>query len=56
MLIYLPSCPVKQYSGRTPKPSEHPSGPSCEVVKDEVKVDITQAFKNHTDAKKLVSE
>ena len=56
MLIYLPSCPVRKYRDRTPKPSEHPSRPSFEVVKDEVKVDITQAPRNHRDAKDHVSE
>ncbi|KAN0079829.1 hypothetical protein V8E55_009395 [Tylopilus felleus] len=35
MLIHLPSCPVKKYRGRTPKPSEHPSRPSFEAVKEE---------------------
>ncbi|KAF8550034.1 hypothetical protein OG21DRAFT_1420364 [Imleria badia] len=43
--------PFKKYRGRTPKPSEPPSRPSFEVVKAEVKVDITQASKNHKDAK-----
>ena len=54
--IYLPSCPVKKYRGRTLKPSEHPSRPSFEVEKGEVKVDITQAPRNHKDAKDHVSE
>jgi hypothetical protein len=43
--------PFKKYRGRTPKTSEHPSRPSFEVVKDEVKVDITQASRNHKVAK-----
>ncbi|KAN0091134.1 hypothetical protein V8E55_004700 [Tylopilus felleus] len=43
--------PFKKYRGRTPKPSEHSSRPSFEAVKDEVKVNITQAPKNHKDAK-----
>ncbi|KAN0074642.1 hypothetical protein V8E55_011691 [Tylopilus felleus] len=41
----------KKYRGRTSKPSEHPSRPSFEVVKDEVKVDITLAPRNYRDAK-----
>ncbi|KAI9455641.1 hypothetical protein HD554DRAFT_1032484 [Boletus coccyginus] len=43
--------PFKKYRGRTPKPSERPSRPSFEVVKDQVKVDITLAPENHEDAK-----
>ncbi|KAN0082941.1 hypothetical protein V8E55_008736 [Tylopilus felleus] len=43
--------PFKKYRGRTPKTSEHPSRLSFEVVKDEVKVDITQASRNHKVAK-----
>ncbi|KAF8447183.1 hypothetical protein L210DRAFT_3641146 [Boletus edulis BED1] len=43
--------PFKKYRGRTPKPSEHPSRPSFEGVKDEVKVVITQAPRDHVEAK-----
>ncbi|KAG6373925.1 hypothetical protein JVT61DRAFT_6081 [Boletus reticuloceps] len=43
--------PLNKYRGRTPKPSGHPSRPSFEVEKDKVKVDITQAPKDHEEAK-----
>ncbi|KAH0826493.1 hypothetical protein J3R83DRAFT_5497 [Lanmaoa asiatica] len=43
--------PFKKYKGRTPKPSQHPSRPSFEVTKEEIKKNITQAPKNHQDAK-----
>ncbi|KAH0834655.1 hypothetical protein J3R83DRAFT_10165 [Lanmaoa asiatica] len=42
-VIHLPSYPVKKHKGRTPKSSEHPSRPSFEAVKDEMKLDIAQA-------------
>ncbi|KAI9507875.1 hypothetical protein F5148DRAFT_980748, partial [Russula earlei] len=44
--------PFKKYKGRTPKPSEHPSRPSFEGVKNQIKVDISVAPKNHHDAKR----
>ncbi|KAI9509931.1 hypothetical protein F5148DRAFT_1011536 [Russula earlei] len=44
--------PFKKYKGRTPKPSEHPSRPSFEAVKNQVKVDVSEAPKDHRDAKR----
>ncbi|KAH9955466.1 hypothetical protein BC827DRAFT_1347593 [Russula dissimulans] len=43
--------PFRKFKSRTPGPSSHPSRPSFETVKDEMKVDIREAPKNHCDAK-----
>jgi hypothetical protein len=53
--IYVLSCPVKKYKGRTLSSSQHPSRPSFEDVKSQVKVNISEAPKNHKDAKDRVS-
>ena len=50
------SCLVKKFKGRTPCSSEHPSRPSFEAVKKQVKVDIREAPRNHKDAKSRVSK
>ncbi|KAF5376150.1 hypothetical protein D9615_007748 [Tricholomella constricta] len=43
--------PFKEFKGRTPNSSAHPSRPSFEAVKRQLKVDIREAPKNHKDAK-----
>jgi len=55
MPIYPPSFPVLKFKGRTPSPSYHPSRPSFQAVKGQIKDDIREAPKNHSDAKIRVS-
>ncbi|KAF5388374.1 hypothetical protein D9615_000746 [Tricholomella constricta] len=43
--------PFKKFKGRTPSSSAHPSRPSFEAVKRQVKVDIREVPKNHKAAK-----
>jgi len=50
------SCLVRKYRGRTPATSTHPSRSSFEKHWQDMKAQITEAPKNHTDAKNLVSK
>jgi len=53
--IYSKLCPVRKYRGRTPAANIHPSKPSFEKHWQDMKAKITEAPKNHADAKRLVS-
>jgi hypothetical protein len=55
MPIYPPSFSVRKFKGRTPRPSSHPSRPSFDAVKSQIKVDIQEAPRDHEDAKIRVS-
>ncbi|CCM02473.1 uncharacterized protein FIBRA_04573 [Fibroporia radiculosa] len=43
--------PFKKYKGRTPAPSSHPSQPSFDILKTDLRAKIQEAPKNHEDAK-----
>lgn len=47
--------PVRKYKGRTPSNSGHVSRPSFDSVVEQVKTELAQYPKNHTDAKQSVS-
>lgn len=54
-IAQLSFCPVKKHRGPTPTPSEHPSRPSCETTKKDIEAEITEAPRNHKEAKRQVS-
>ncbi|XP_006458873.1 hypothetical protein AGABI2DRAFT_191014 [Agaricus bisporus var. bisporus H97] len=43
--------PFKKHRGPTPTPSEHPSRPSFETTKKDIEAEITEAPRNHKEAK-----
>ncbi|KAK0435688.1 uncharacterized protein EV420DRAFT_1592662 [Desarmillaria tabescens] len=45
--------PFKKFKGRTPAPSDHPSRPSFDVLKRDLRSKIREAPKSHTEAKDL---
>ena len=50
----MTSCSVKKSRGRTPAPSDHPSRPSFDRVKEGLKENIIEAPKDHKGAKDQV--